>query len=148
MRPGLVRREVWHCILGESAIHLIALVVEGRAEPAPAGMPFSPAGHAPQSCPQTAACSLVAPHTHPTHVKVLCAVVRQMVPPLAFQTAGGLLLAFFSVNSLLADQQAIGEDLVGNFGGRGDKDNVTARLLMGPSIWGLDPTRTQQGAHG
>ena len=71
-----------------------------------------------------------------------------MVPPLTFQTAGGLLLAFFGVNSLLADQQAVGEDLVGDFSGGGDKDDVTARLLTGPSIWGLDPTRTQQGAHG
>ena len=49
MRPGLVRWEVWHCVLSESAVHLIALVVEGRAEPAPAGMPFSPAGHTPLS---------------------------------------------------------------------------------------------------
>ena len=148
MHPGLVCWEVWHCVLGESAIHLIALAVEGRAEPAPAGMPFSPAGHAPQLCPRAAACSLVAPRARPAHVEVLCAVVRQMVPPLAFQTAGGLLLAFFGVNSLLADQQAVGEDLVGDFGGRGNKDDVTARLLTGPSIWGLDPVHVQLGAHG
>ena len=71
-----------------------------------------------------------------------------MVPPLTLQTAGGLLLAFFGVNSLLADQQAVGEDPVGDFGSRGDKDDVTARLLTGPSIWGLDPAYVQQGAHG
>ena len=148
MCPGLVRREVWHCVLGELAVQLIALAVEGREEPAPTGMPFCPAGHAPQLHPRATACSLVAPHTHPACVEVLHAVVGQMVPPLAFQTMGGLLLAFFGVNSLLADQQAIGEDLVGDFGSRGDKDDVTARLLTGPSIWGLDPMCAQQGARG
>ena len=71
-----------------------------------------------------------------------------MVPPLAFQTTGGLLLAFLGINSLLADQQAIGENLVGNFGGGGDKDDMTTCLLMGPLIWGLDPTCMQQGACG
>ena len=146
VRPGLVHQEIWHCVLGESAIHLIAFVVEDRAEPAPTCMPFRSAGHTPQLCPWTAACSLVAPHASPTHVKVLHTVVGQMIPPLAFQTTGGLLLALFGVNSFLADQQAVGEDLVGDFGGGGDKDDVTACLLTGPSVWGLDPACSQQGA--
>ena len=80
------------------------------------------------------------------HVKVLHAVVGQMIPPLAFQTVGGLLLALFSRNPFLADQQAVGEDLVGDFVGRGDKDDMATHLLMGPSVWGLDPMRTQEGA--
>ena len=147
MCPGLVHREVWHRVFGELAVQLIALAVEDRAEPAPTSMPFHPARHTPQLPPRAAACCLVVPHTCLTCVKSLHAAVGQVVPPLAFQAAGGL-LAFFSVNPLLADQQAIGKNLVGDFGGGGDEDDVTTHLLTVPSIWGRDPMRAQQGAHG